>query len=449
MIEMVFSRDAYLKKLIERQNNGLIKIITGARRAGKSYLMNELYYHHLISSGTDERHIIRFAFDSDEDIDLLEDFLPELPTRIPVPGKKNLTLINARKFRAWLSSATNDTDMFYLLLDEVQLLENFVGTMNSLLRHSNFDICITGSNSRFLSKDIATEFKGRGSEIHVLPLTFAEYISGFSGTQEEAWRSYLETGGLPVVAQMRTRDEQIDYLRNLCDEVYLKDIVERNGLRNDAVLADLFSVLSSCIGSGINPTIIANTFQSVLHKKVTDDTMNSYLRCLEDAYVVSKADKYEISGRKYISAPYKVYFEDIGVRNARLNFKRIEEGHLLENIIYNELRSRGFSVSVGQLNVNEMTDRISASGKKIYKQKALEVDFVAVRGNQQYYLQVCLHMDDDQTVYRESRPLTAIRDSFQKIIITKDGLRPRRDEQGIIIMDVFDFLLNPNLQEIL
>ena len=371
---MEYDRKLYLEKLIARKGNGLIKIITGARRAGKSYLMNELFYKYLLKSGVKSKDIIRFAFDADEDIDMLDTFIPEETLKIK---SKNIDLVNAKKFRAYIKANTNDTDTYYLLLDEVQLLDDFVGTLNGFLRHKNFDVYVTGSNSRFLSSDIITEFKGRGSEIHVLPLAFSEYMQGNEKQPAEAWREYIVTGGIPLVAQMTTREEKVTYLKNLCEETYLKDIIEHNGVKKKTELSDTFNVLASMIGSPVNANKLTDTFKSVLNKDISVDTIGNFIKYFEDAFVVSKASKYNIKGRKYIGSPYKLYFEDIGVRNARLSFRQIEETHIMENILYNELRYRGFSVDVGEVNISEKTDRSDVNGKSIYAQKALEVDFIA------------------------------------------------------------------------
>ena len=315
---MEYSREIYLNRLIDRKQNGLIKVITGARRAGKSYLLNELYYRYLLNTGVPSTNIIRFAFDSDEDIDLLDSYFLDEPTRIEI--RSNVFCINAKKFRAYIKDRTNEKDEFYLLLDEVQLLDGFVGTLNGLLRHSNFDIYVTGSNSRFLSSDIATEFKGRGTIVHVLPLAFSEYMQGVDIAPEKAWREYVVTGGIPLVAQMRSSEEKVAYLDNLCKETYLKDIITHNMIKKKVELADTFDILASMIGSPVNARKITDTFRSVLDKSITADTVGDYIDYFQDAFVVSKAQKYNIKGRKYIGSPFKLYFEDIGVRNARLNF---------------------------------------------------------------------------------------------------------------------------------
>lgn len=437
---MEYSRDAYVNRLVERRENGLIKVITGARRSGKSYLMNELYYRYLISTGVPTKNIIRFAFDSDEDIDLLESYYPNESTRIE--KNPNLVYVNARKFRAYIKEKTNATDKYYLLLDEVQLLDNFVGTLNGLLRHSNFDIYVTGSNSKFLSSDIATEFKGRGTVVHVLPLSFSEYMQGTDMPIDKAWREYIVTGGIPLVAQMRSVEEKPSYLKNLCDEIYLKDIITHNRVKKQAELGDTFDLLASMIGSLVNARKIADTFKSVVNKTITADTVDDYIDYFQDAFVVSKAKRYNIKGRKYIGTPYKIYFEDIGVRNARLNFRQIEETHIMENIIYNELRYRGFNVDVGELNVSEKTNRVDSKGHSIYAQKVLEVDFIASKGSHKYYIQSALSMDSTEKQMQEKRSLYNIDDSFKKIVIAKTGLNPMYDENGVMTIDLFDFLLN-------
>ena len=437
---MEFKRERYLESLWARQHNGLIKVITGARRVGKSYILNELFYRILLKDGVPENHIIRFAFDSDEDIDLLDSYYPDDDTKIR--SGKNNTVINAKKFRAYIKEKTEKEGEYYLLLDEVQLLENFVGTLNSFLRHKNYDVYVTGSNSKFLSSDIATEFKGRGTEIHVLPLSFEEYRSGLDLSPQEAWREYIETGGIPLVAMMQSREEKNIYLKNLCEETYLKDIIQRNGIKKTTELSELLDVAASSIGAPVNALRLTNTFKSVTKKSITDDTVSNYLGFFEEAFLLSKVKKYSIKGRKYIGAPFKLYFEDVGVRNARLNFRQIEEGHLMENILYNELRYRGFSVDVGTIQVSEKTGRIDVNGKAIYAPKELEVDFVASKGSQKYYIQSALSMDRPEKEAQEKKSLYYIDDSFQKIVITKDGLNPRTDEKGIVVMDLFDFLMD-------
>jgi len=436
---MEYSREIYVNRLIERKDNQLIKIITGARRSGKSYLMNELYYKYLLNAGISSNQIIRFAFDSDEDLDLLDSYFPDEPTKLE--KNSNIYYVNAKKFRAYIKDKTNDTSMYYLLLDEVQLLDNFVGTLNGLLRHTNYDIYVTGSNSRFLSSDIATEFKGRGTIVHIMPLAFSEYMQGTNIPPEKAWRDYIITGGIPIVAQMKSEEEKVTYLKSLCEETYLKDIIAHNKIKKKVELGDTFDILASMIGNPVNTKKITDTFKSFFNKDITTDTINNYIDYFQDAFVVSKVKKYNIKGRKYIGSPFKIYFEDIGVRNARLNFRQIEETHIMENIIYNELRFRGFNIDVGEVNISEKTDRIDINGKSIYAQKALEVDFIASKGNQKYYIQSALSMESLEKQTQEKRSLYYIDDSFKKIVIAKNGLNPTYDDKGIITIDLFDFLL--------
>ena len=442
---MEYSREIYVNRLIDRRENGLIKVITGARRSGKSYLMNELFYKYLLNTGVASKNIIRFAFDSDEDLDLLDAYYPEEATRIK--QKTDVFYVNARKFRAYVKDRTNDAEKYYLLLDEVQLLENFVGTLNGFLKHTNFDIYVTGSNSKFLSSDIATEFKGRGTVVHVLPLAFSEYLQGTDMTPDKAWRKYVVTGGIPLVAQMKSEEEKYSYLKNLCEETYLKDIITHNRIIKKAELGDTFDILASMIGSPVSANKISGTFKSVLNKSISADTIVDYIDYFQDAFVVSKVKKYNIKGRKYIGSPFKIYFEDIGVRNARLNFRQIEETHIMENILYNELRFRGFNVDVGELSVSDKTDRTDKNGKPIYVQKSLEVDFVASKGSQKFYIQSALSMESLEKQTQEKRSLHNIDDSFKKIVVTKNDLNPTYDDEGVMTVDLFDFLLNKIILE--
>ncbi|MCR5209115.1 MAG: ATP-binding protein [Lachnospiraceae bacterium] len=442
---MEYSREIYVSRLIDRRENGLIKVITGARRSGKSYLMNELFYKYLLNTGVASKNIIRFAFDSDEDLDLLDAYYPEEATRIK--QNKDVFYVNARKFRAYVKDRTNDAEKYYLLLDEVQLLENFVGTLNGLLKHTNFDIYVTGSNSKFLSSDIATEFKGRGTVVHVLPLAFSEYLQGTDMTPDKAWREYVVTGGIPLVAQMKSEEEKYSYLKNLCEETYLKDIITHNRIIKKAELGDTFDILASMIGSPVSANKISGTFKSVLNKSISADTIVDYIDYFQDAFVVSKVKKYNIKGRKYIGSPFKIYFEDIGVRNARLNFRQIEETHIMENILYNELRFRGFNVDVGELSVSDKTDRTDKNGKPIYAQKSLEVDFVASKGSQKFYIQSALSMESLEKQTQEKRSLHNIDDSFKKIVVTKNDLNPTYDDEGVMTVDLFDFLLSEKIME--
>lgn len=437
---MYFDRKVYLDQLIRKKHNSLVKVITGARRSGKSYLMNNIFYKSLLNEGIKEKNIIRFSFDNDEHIDLLDDFFPEEKTKINV-GKDNY-IINSKKFRAYIKSVTNDNEYFYLLLDEIQMLDSFVGTLNGFLSHSNFDIYVTGSNSQLLSSEIETKFRGRKSSIHLLPLSFSEFVTGTNLSPESAWRKYIVTGGIPIIYQQDEEDRE-KYLLDLCYETYLKDIIGRKNIKDADNLSDLLGVLASCIGSSVSPSNLEKTFKSNKNIIMCDDTISNYINHFQDAFVISIAKKYNIKGKAYINTPYKVYFEDIGVRNAKTNFSQIEESHIMENIIYNELRYRGFNVSVGEIDVNEMTDRIDVNGNHIYKKKSLEVDFIATKDSQKIYVQSCLNINDENTLNREKRSLYYIDDSFKKIIVTKNGLDPYYDSNGFLIVDIFDFLLNP------
>ncbi len=436
---MEYKRERYVRMLEDRKKNGLIKIITGARRSGKSYILNELFYRKLLSGDVRTTQIIRFAFDMDEDIELLDGYYPDEDTIIK---DGNARLVNAKKFRAFIKDRVSDEGDSFLLLDEVQLLENFVGTLNSFLRHKNLDLYVTGSNSRFLSSDIATEFKGRGTVIHVYPLTFSEYMERDFPDEQTAWREYIETGGIPLVAGMKTKEERISYLSTLCEETYLKDILDRNKIRKPDELSDCFDVIASMIGSPVSITNIRNTFKSVKKKDITSDTLSRFVGYFEDAFVLSKADRYSVKGRKHIGSPFKLYFEDIGVRNARLNFRQIEEPHIMENIIYNELRYRGYNVDVGMVEYNERTGRTDKNGQRIYDRKMLEVDFVASLGSEKLYIQSALNVDDPVKLDTEKRPFCQIDDSYTKILVTKNGLNRSVDENGIVTMDVFEFLRN-------
>ncbi len=436
---MDYPRESYVRKLTGRIGNGLIKVITGSRRAGKSFLMNSLFYSSLLDTGVNESEILRFAFDSDDDLDLIDGFYPEEETKIK--QRDGSYLVNSKKFRAFMKDWTNGRTHLFLLLDEVQLLDGFISTLNGFLGRGIYDIYVTGSNSKFLSSDIATEFRGRGSQIHVLPLSFSEYMEGTDETPESAWRDYIETGGIPLVAKMKDREERREYLRDLCEQTYLKDVIARNHVRNTIALSDVFDISASLIGSLVNPARIADTFGTVLGKDITSDTVSQYIRFFEESFLLSKAIRYDVKGRKYIGTPYKLYFEDVGVRNARLNFRQIEETHIMENILYNELRFRGFNVDIGVVNVNEKTERKDRNGRPIYAAKSLEVDFIATAGDKKYYVQSAFSLEGPTKDDQEKKSLRNIDDSFTKIVVTKNGPHVFRDTNGIVTMDLFDFLL--------
>ena len=439
---MEYARKKYIQQLSSMRNNGLVKVVTGARRAGKSYLLNTLFYRYLISQGIPEKNILRFSFDIEEHIDLLDPFAQSDSIRIK--DKRMGHLINGKAFRRYVASKTKEKENYILILDEIQYLENFVGVLNGYLKHSNFDVYVTGSNSKFLSSDVVTEFRGRSMRVHVLPLTFSEYVESKESDLQQLWASYITYGGIPLVASMEDIQQKEQYLKDLSTETYLKDIIQRNGIRNTSELSDTFNLISSMISRELNPSKLSNTFNSTGKKKITAETMERFIRYFEESFLIERAIKFDIKGKKYIQSPFKIYFEDIGVRNAQLNFRQIEESYALENIIYNELRYRGYHVDVGVSRQSYDTGRKDKNGHKIYGRKQLEVDFIATKGSQKYYIQSCLHMENDQVVEREKRSLINIQDSFKKIIITKNGLLPNRDEQGIVTLDLFTFLLNEN-----
>lgn len=442
---MIFNRSVYIDRLDSMKWNGLVKVITGMRRAGKSYLLNELYYNHLIEKGIASNNIICFAFDSDDDLDLLEPYANG--EKIKIKDRKQGYYVNSKVFRRYINSLINDSDKYYIFLDEVQFLEDFASTINGYLRNTNLDIYVTGSNSRFLSSDIITEFRGRSVELHVWPLTFSEYVNGTGEDIVKAWSKYIVTGGVPLVVKMSNELNQMNYLKSLTSETYLKDIIQRNDIRKKQELSNTFDIFASIIGSSVNPTKIANTFKTFGHNDISSETITRFLDYYSDAFILNRAIKYNIKGKKYIDFPFKIYFEDIGVRNARLNFRQIEETHIMENIIYNELRYRGYNVDVGEMNISENMGRKDVNGHDIYAPKSLEVDFVATIGNKKYYIQSALNISTEEKLAQEKRPLYYIDDSFKKIIITKNNLGATRDEKGVVTIDLFDFLMNADSLE--
>lgn len=430
---MEIKREYYLNKLIKRKHNGLIKVITGIRRCGKSYLLNTLFYQHLIASGVAEDHIIRFAFDSADDLYLIGESLIELE-------KKNKK-VNPEKFMAYIRGKVVDKEMYYILLDEVQLLDCFETVLNGYLRKDNMDIYVTGSNAKFLSTDIITEFAGRGDEIHMFPLSFAEFMSVYKGDKYEGLSEYMLYGGIPLVVLREDASDKTALLANLFDEIYVRDISKRNKVRNIGELEDLLNILSSAIGSLTNPEKLKNTFHSVKKSKITATTIKKYLGYLEDSFLLESAQRYDIKGKAYIETPQKYYFSDLGLRNARINFRQFEQTHAMENVIYNELRMRGYSVDVGVVITTERDE----TGKSVRKQ--LEVDFVCNLGAKRYYIQSAYSLPDEQKRNQEIRPFRRIDDSFKKIIITKDIVPPHFDEHGILTMNIYDFLLDPQSLE--
>ena len=426
---MEIKRDYYLDKLIRKKDNGFIKIITGIRRSGKSYLLNNLFYNNLLENGVDNKHIIKFAFDSGRDLLKIDEDLMDLDV---LSGER---LVDPKKFLDYIMSKTNDNDKFYILLDEVQLLKSFEQVLNGFLRQDNFDVYVTGSNSKFLSKDVITEFAGRGDEIHVMPLVFSEFLQTFDGDKEDAFAEYQVYGGLPAGALMKTDENKMNYLKGQLENVYLRDIVHRYDIRLTSELEDLLNILASGISSLTNPSKIASTFKSIKKSKISANTIDKFIGYFEDSFILKRVYRYDVKGRKYIGTPYKIYFEDVGLRNARLNFRQIEPTHLMENIIYNELRYRGYMVDVGMVMKRE-----NVNNKDIKKQ--LEVDFIANHGNKRYYIQSAYSLPSIEKINQEKASLLNIDDSFKKIIIVKDRIKPFLDENGILTINLFDFLLN-------
>ena len=413
---MEIKRNRYLNMLISKKHNGLIKVITGMRRCGKSYLLFTLFKEHLLSDGIDEDHIIEIAFDAFEnkkyrDPDVLYPYLKE---------------------------QIKDDAMYYVLLDEVQLLGEFESILNSLIRMKNVDVYVTGSNARFLSKDVITEFRGRGDEVHMYPLSFAEFMSVYPGTKQDGWNEYMLYGGIPLVLEFTTPDQKIAFLKSLFEETYISDIVGRHNIRNKAELEELLNILSSAIGSLTNPQKLSATFQTVKKKKISNSTIKRYIDYLCDSFLIDSAIRYDVKGRKYIDTPVKYYFTDMGLRNARLNFRQIEETHSMENIIFNELKMRGFNVDVGVIMQYETNEK----GTNIRKQ--LEIDFVCNQGSKRYYIQSAYAIPDQAKMEQEQRSLMLTGDFFKRMIITKDTPAPYYNESGVLIMNVYDFLLNEN-----
>ena len=416
---MIIRRDIYLDKLISKRHNGLIKVITGVRRCGKSYLLFELFREFLRREHVPDDHVIEIAFDAYE----------------------NKKYQDPEVFFPYVSEKMNDQGWYYVLLDEVQLLGDFEAILNSLIRRKNVDVYVTGSNAKFLSKDVITEFRGRGDEVHMYPLTFAEFMSVYEGERASGWRDYVLYGGLPLVLSFPAPDQKADFLKSLFEETYISDIIGRNNIRNRAELEELLNVLSSGIGSLTNPSKIAATFKSVKNKTISKTTVQRYIDYLEDAFLIDRAIRYDIKGRKYIGTPSKYYFSDLGLRNARLNFRQVEETHAMENIIFNELKVRGYNVDIGVVVLNETEN----SGKKVRKQ--LEIDFVCNKGSKRYYIQSAFAVSDKKKMEQEQRSLIHTGDGFKRIIVTKDALAPLYNEEGVLIMNVYDFLLNPESME--
>ena len=404
-------RTIYLNKLIQRKENNLIKIITGIRRCGKSYLLDPLFKNYLLSTGIKEDHIIKI------DLDL----------------RMNKDFLNPDYLDSYIRNQIKDEKMYYVLLDEIQKVEDFESVLNGFLHIKNVDVYVTGSNSKFLSSDIVTEFRGRGDEIRIYPLTFSEFLEAFNGSKEEAWNSYIMFGGLPLILDQKTDEQKRNYLISLFNTTYLKDTIEKNNILRVDVLDTLVNLLSSSVGSLTNPKKIADTFTSHGIKDVSINTINTYLSYLLDAFIIEKAERYDVKGKKYISTPSKYYFSDIGLRNARINFRQMEENHIMENIIYNELLTRGYNVDVGVVLVRDGDTR-----------KQLEVDFVCNQSDKRFYIQVALNLDTREKTLQEEKSLLNIQDNFKKIIVVKDNIKKWYTEEGILVIGLQEFLLDKN-----
>lgn len=411
---MEIARNHYLNELIDRKENGSIKIITGMRRTGKSYLLFHIYFRYLQSLGVPEDHILRIPLDDDDYEELRE----------------------RHALSAYIKSRIVDEEMYYVLLDEVQFCEGFESVLNGLSRRENLDIYVTGSNSKFLSSDILTEFRGRGDEVRVYPLTFAEFLPAFGNDQRKAWRQYLTYGGLPQILTRKTDAQKAQFLSNLFKSTYLKDVVDRNHLRGNTVLGDMVDILASSVGSLTNPTKLSNTFRS--HgSPVSDKTIAAYLSLLEDAFLIEKAKRYDVKGKRYIHTPCKYYFTDTGLRNARLNFRQYEPNHLMENVIYNELLVRGYNVDVG------IVEKYGTeNGRQTVK--SLEIDFVCNQGSSRYYIQSAFALPDAEKMAQETASLDRLNDSFKKIVVSGDDMEPWHNDKGYLFINILDFLLDPD-----
>ena len=403
-------RDLYLNKLINRKENGMIKVVTGIRRSGKSYLLDPIFKNYLMDNGVSEDHIIKLNLEE----------------------RKNKKYLDPDILDKYIRSLIVDKKMYYVILDEIQNVSDFEFVLNGFLYIENVDVYVTGSNSKFLSSDVITEFRGRGDEVRVYPLSFKEFTSAYKGTQEEAWNEYLIYGGMPYILTKKTEEEKSSYLSNLFKTTYLKDIIERNNVGREDVLNALVNILSSSVGSLTNPTKLANTFVSNMIKNVNVQTITSYINYLLDSFLINKVERYDIKGKKYISTPSKYYFTDIGLRNVRINFRQLEENHLMENIIYNELMIRGYNVDVGVVEIRDESK----------KRKQLEVDFVCNQSYKRYYIQCTLHLEEREKTIQEEKPLLNIGDEFKKIIVVKDNIKHWYTEEGILIIGIQEFLLN-------
>ena len=413
---MEIKRDVYLNRLIQRKHNGLVKVVTGVRRCGKSYLLSVLFKDHLFAEGVTPDHIIEMAFDV----------------------RENRKYRNPDVFEAYAKGKIVDDKMHYFLLDEVQLLDDFEAVLNGLIRHRNADVYVTGSNAKFLSKDVITEFRGRGDEIHMRPLSFAEFMTVYEGDRYQGFEDFILYGGLPPVVLLPAAEEKVDFLEHLFKETYISDIVGRNRIRNVSEMEELLDILASNIGTLTNPQKLQNTFRSIKNSRITSVTISKYLGYLTEAYLLEPAKRFDIRGKAYIETPLKYYYVDLGLRNARINFRQVEMTHSMENVIYSELRMRRFNVDVGCVTISER------NVKGIPVRKRLEVDFVCNKGSKRYYIQSAYAIPDEAKRIQEARPFKYIDDSFKKVIITRDTPGVQYTEDGVLMMNVFEFLLNPN-----
>lgn len=409
---MEIKRDFYLNKLIQKRENGLIKIVTGIRRCGKSYLLDPMFKNYLLNSGVKEKNIIKL------DLDMRE----------------NQKYLDPDALNEYVKSKIISDEKYYVILDEVQKVKDFESVLNGFLKNRNLDVYVTGSNSKFLSSDIVTEFRGRGDEVKVYPLSFSEFYSVKNMTLRDAWKEYITFGGLPLVLLQVTPESKVDYLKTQKDNVYINDVVERNDIKNEDEIRTLTEIISSSIGTLTNPTKLANTFKSYnKNSKITDKTIYNYLKYLKEAFLIEESSRYDIKGKKYIETPKKYYFTDMGIRNSFLDFRQIEESHIMENVIYTELKRRGYNVDVG---VVEVRDKDS--------NKKLEIDFIANKGNEKYYIQSSLDIEKKEKEEQELRPFRSVTDFFRRIVIVKDDVVKYTNDEGIVIMGIYDFLLNPN-----
>lgn len=411
---MEIKRDSHLKRLISAKHNGMIKIVTGVRRCGKSYLLFKLFCDHLNREGVPSERIVK----------------------VDLEDRRNKALRDPDALLAYIDSRISGNEMHYVLIDEIQLVPEFEDVLNSYLKLPNVDVYVTGSNSRFLSTDVITEFRGRGYEIRIAPLSFSEFLPAFDGSREEALAEYMTYGGMPKIVDFKEPKEKAEYLKGLFENAYIKDVKERHSIRNDGDLNELIDTIASSIGGLTNPNKLANTFASVKRSKISAHTIKSYLEILQDAFLIEKSLRYDIKGKRYISAPAKYYFCDIGLRNARINFRQHEVSHLMENLVYNELRLRGMSVDVGSVTFNSKNEQGASS------RTALEIDFVCNQGSKRCYVQSALRLPSSEKLEQEIRPLKSVSDNFSKFVITEDPIKSYQDENGIVFMNIFEFLLS-------